>query len=86
MNDDRKQRIRTGLAQGRFGASDTFIDVSDGDEDCVHIVIVSRQFDDLSYQEKEDLLWDELTKHVSEDDQRHVTLLVGVSPEEVKAY
>ena len=61
-------------------------EAADGDEDCVHIVIVSRQFDDLSYQEKEALLWEELTKHVSEDDQRHVTLLVGVSPEEVKAY
>ena len=87
MNIDAlRRRIYDGLKRGRFGSPDDLVDVSQGDEGMVHVVVVSRKFDDMRYQDKEDLLWRELESQVDEQDRRHVTLLVGVSPEEVKAY
>ncbi|HEX6987371.1 MAG TPA: hypothetical protein VF170_18480, partial [Planctomycetaceae bacterium] len=62
--DALKKRIYDGLKQGRFGSPDDLVDVSDGDEGNVHVVVVSRKFDDMRYQEKEDLLWQELSNHV----------------------
>ena len=49
-------------------------------------MVVSRKFDDMRYQDKEDLLFAELDRRLSEEDRRRVSLVVGVSPEEVKAY
>jgi hypothetical protein len=84
--DPLKRRIYDALKGGYFDSPDDLVDVSDGTEGCAHIVIVSRKLDHMSYGDKEDLLWRELSERVSEEDQRRVTLLVGVSPEEVKAY
>ncbi len=87
MNTDAlKKRIYDGLKRGSFGAPADLIDVSDGDEGVVHVVVVSRKFDDMRFQEKDELLWQEVAKHLAREDQSRITLLVGVSPEEVKAY
>jgi len=60
-------------------------DVSDGFDDLIHIVVVSRKFDGCRMKEKEDLIWSELLKNLSKEEWGEVSLSVGASPDEVKA-
>ena len=58
---------------------------SDGPDDNIHVVIVSRKFDGRRMMEKNDLIWSVLVNNLTEDEWGKVTLWVGASPEEVKA-
>lgn len=40
-----KQKIRVALRDAYFKDPDDLVDVSDGPEDSIHVVIVSRKFD-----------------------------------------
>jgi len=61
------------------------VDVSDGPEDSVHLVVVSRKFDGQRTQERDDMVWSLLTTALSQNDWNKVSLLVGASPEDIKA-
>jgi stress-induced morphogen len=80
-----KQKVKDVLKRGRFRDIDDLVDVSNGCDDNVHVVVVSRKFDGLRMKEKEDLIWSELTQHLTQEEWEHVTLSIGVSPEELKA-
>jgi stress-induced morphogen len=80
-----KHRIHEVLKDGYFNDIDDLVDVSDGPEDSIHVVIVSRKFDGRRMKEKNDLIWSELTQHLSPEQWGAVTLSIGVSPEEIKA-
>ncbi|WP_435020960.1 hypothetical protein TA3x_002113 [Tundrisphaera sp. TA3] len=79
-----KQRIVDVLKQHYFRDPADLVDVSDGYDDNVHVVIVSRKFDGKRIKEKNDLIWDILSGHLPPDDWGHVTLSIGVSPEDLK--
>jgi hypothetical protein len=81
-----KDKIGTVLKKGYFKDPDDLVDVSDGLDDNVHLVIVSRKFDGRRMQEKEDLIWSQLIEKLSPDEWGKVSLSIGVSPEEIKAY
>jgi hypothetical protein len=86
MADERlKRRIREVLKLGYFKDPDDLVDVSDGDDDDVHLVIVSRKFDGRRMKEKNDLIWSELTQKLSPEEWGKVSLSIGTSPEEIKA-
>jgi hypothetical protein len=86
MADDAlKKRIRDVLKQGYFKDAEDLVDVSDGYDDNVHVVVVSRKFDGKRTREKEDLIRSELVKHLTADEWGKVSLSVGASPEEIKA-
>jgi hypothetical protein len=80
-----KNRIREALKQGYFKDPEDLVDVSDGYDGNVHVVIVSRKFDGRRMKEKHDLIWTELTGHLRPEEWGQVTLSIGVSPEEIKA-
>ena len=80
-----KEKIRKTLKTGFFKNPDDLVDVSDGPDDAIHLVIVSRQFDGRRMKEKNDLIWSELVKGPTPEEWGKVSLTVGASPEEIKA-
>jgi acid stress-induced BolA-like protein IbaG/YrbA len=80
-----KRKIHDVLKRGFFRDADDLVDVSDGDEDNIHVVIVSRKFDRRRTKEKEDVIWSELTNSLAPEEWGKVSLSVGASPEEIKA-
>jgi len=80
-----KQKIFEVLKKGYFKDPGDLVDVSDGPDDNVHLVIVSRKFDGRRMKEKNDLIWAELTQNLSPDEWGRISLSIGTSPEEIKA-
>ena len=80
-----KQKIRKVLKGGYFKDDDDLVDISDGPDDSIHVVIVSRKFDGFRMKEKHDLIWSELSQRLAPDEWGRVSLSIGVSPEEIKA-
>lgn len=80
-----KRRIYDVLKQGYFSDPDDLVDVSDGADDSIHVVVVSRKFDGQRLKEKHDLIWAELSQKLDSDEWGRVSLSIGVSPEELKA-
>jgi len=80
-----KDKIADALRRAYFSDAGDLVDVSDGLDDNIHVVVVSRKFDGRRFQEKNDLIWSILTTELIPDDWGKVTLSIGVSPEEIKA-
>ncbi len=80
-----KHKIQTALKSGLFRDQEDLVDVSDGSDGNIHVVVVSRKFDGRRMKEKNDLIWDELEKRLSAEEWGQISLTVGASPEEVKA-
>ncbi len=80
-----KEKIRGVLKDAYFQDPDDLVDVSDGPDDSIHVVIVSRKFDGRRMKEKNDLIWSVLSQNLSPEEWGKVSLSVGASPEEIKA-
>ncbi len=80
-----KHKVYETLKRGYFSDPDDAVDVSDGPEDSIHLVIFSRKFAGQSMKEKNDLIWDELMRRLAADEWRKVSLSIGASPEEIKS-
>ncbi len=80
-----KQKIHDSLKTAYFDDPDDSVDVSDGPEDSIHIVIVSRKFDGRRMNEKNDLIWSLLVKNLTQEEWGKVSFSIGASPEEIKA-
>lgn len=83
-DDSTKRRVEEALTKAYFGDSGDLVDVSDGDDDNIHVVVVSRKFNGHRLREKNDLIWSILTQELVPDEWCKVTLSIGVSPEEIK--
>ena len=81
---DLKQKIREVLKSGYFQDPEDLVDISDGPDDSIHVVIVSRKFDGCRMKEKHDLIWSELSRKLAPEEWGKVSLSIGVSPEELK--
>ena len=81
-----KQKIQKTLETGYFSDAKDFVDVSDGAGDFIHVVVVSRKFSGHTMIDRSDIIWDELLKHLSDEEWGHVSLLVGAIPEEVQIW
>ncbi len=73
------------LRKGHFDGPDDAVDVSDGPEDSIHLIIVSRKFDGRRLKEKNDMIWSQLMQFLAANEWGKVSLSVGASPEEIKA-
>jgi stress-induced morphogen len=80
-----KQKIHDSLKTVYFDDADDSVDVSDGPEDSIHVIIVSRKFDGRRMREKNELIWSLLVQNLSQEEWGKVSLSVGASPEEIKA-
>ena len=82
-----KREIYNVLKEGYFGDTNDFVDVSDGYDDLVHVVVVSRKFNGESTMIKRgDIIGQELLKHFPEGEWGYVSLTVGRPPEEVRLW
>lgn len=81
-----KQKIRTFLRSGPFSDAGDAVDVADGEADDIHVVVFSRKFAGLDLQERQDLIWPHLEANLSPDEWGQVTLIVGISPDQAKAF
>lgn len=52
-----KQKICGVLKDNYFDDKDDLVDVSNGPDDSIHLVIVSRKFDGRRMKDKNDLIW-----------------------------
>ena len=86
MREALKQKIQNLLKTGYFNDTKDFVDVSDGAGDFIHVVVVSRKFNGHTMGGRSDIIWDELLKHLSDEEWGHVSLLVGAIPEEVQIW
>ncbi len=86
MSDNKiKDKIYQVLKTGYFNDNNDLVDVSNGSYDYIHLVIVSRKFDSQSVKDRYELIWDELENKLTPEEWGHISLTVGISPEEVKA-
>lgn len=77
-----KQLLQEALRQ-RF-PRDT-VDISDGYQDHIHVVVVSREFDDMTEEEKQQLLWKIIDKtDLTASEKDLISLIYPVSPAEIK--
>ncbi len=61
------------------------VDISDGYQSNLHVLIVSRQFDNLTATQRQDLLWDILDESsLTREEKQALSLLMPVSPSELK--
>lgn len=84
-NEQLKKKVHDVLKTGYFADIDDAVDVSEGPEDSLHLVIFSRKFNGKYLKEKNDLIWSELMQHLNKNEWGKVSLSIGVSPEEIKA-
>lgn len=80
-----KDRIRDELRSAYFNRPDDLVDVSDGDADNIHVVVVSRQLGGMRSRDKVDLIWSVLTQHTPPDQWGRISLVTATSPEDLKA-
>ena len=52
-----KRKIRKTLKETYFKDPQDLVDVSDGPDDSIHVVVVSRKFDGRRMKEKNDMIW-----------------------------
>ena len=81
-----KQKIQKTLKTSYFSDAKDFVDVSDGAADLIHVVVVSRKFNGYSMGDRIDIIWDELLKHLSDEEWGYVSLLIGATPEDVQIW
>lgn len=78
-----KKKIEDILRQ-EFNENST-IDVSDGYQDNIHIIVVSGKFSGKSEREKQDMLWSMIeNSELSDLDKNKISLIIPYSPEELK--
>jgi hypothetical protein len=73
-----------GILKPKF--EEGMVDVSlSGIRDNIHIVVMSRQFDDMLEKEKQELLWSIIDQSdLNEEEKLRISLIVPLSPDEVK--
>jgi stress-induced morphogen len=83
-NGELKHKIHDALKQRYFDGRDDLVDVSDGPTDSLHLVVVSRKFDNHPYMDRINLVWDLLERNLAPEECEKVTLTVAKSPEDIK--
>ncbi len=80
---DLKEKIEVALKHGTFRDPHDLVDVTDGPADDIHVVVVSRKFDDLPTDRRE-LIWSDLMTKLKPEEWGKVTLSIAVSPQQLK--
>lgn len=69
----------------KAGFPDDTVDISDGFEDNIHVVVVSRRFDPLSEKQKQNVLWRIIDRtNLSKSEKLLISLVYPVSIAEIK--
>lgn len=80
---DQVKRILVEALRERF-PNDT-VDVSDGYKDNIHVMVVSRKFDQMTERQKQDYLWSLIdSSQLKDREKRLISLVYPLSPAEIK--
>lgn len=61
------------------------VDVSDGYKENIHIMVVSRRFDEMTERAKQELMWDIIDRtDIPKSDKLRISLVLPLSPAEIK--
>ena len=61
------------------------VDVTDGYQDNIHVMVVSRRFDTMKEREKQELLWGLIDNAgLDESEKMLISLILPVSPDELR--
>jgi len=61
------------------------VDLSDGYKNNIHVLVVSRSFDDMSEKDKQDILWGVIdATDLTDAEKALISLVYPVSPAEIK--
>jgi len=61
------------------------VDISDGYKDNIHVMVVSREFDEMGEREKQELMWEIIdSTELAENEKTLISLVYPVSPAEIK--
>ncbi len=72
------------LLRNEFNENST-VDVSDGYQDNIHIVVVSHKFSGKTENEKQDMLWRLIESgDISDLEKNKISLIIPYGPEELK--
>lgn len=82
---DLKIKIRNGLKKHYFKASDDYVDVSDAPEGGIHVVVITHKFEGMRQKQRIDLVSLVLDKFLAKGEDAQITMVMGLSPEELKA-
>lgn len=73
------------ILRAQFPQPGETVDVSDGSGDNIHVVVVSRQFDNMREKSKQDLLWGTIDRSVLNDaDKVKISMILPYSPDDLK--
>ena len=56
------------------------VDISDGYQDRIHIIVVSRKFDEMTDKDATEYLWSLIQNAIEEDEQTLISLIIPYSP------
>lgn len=62
---------------------DAYVDVSDGYQGRLHVILVSREFDDMPERERQSILHG-IARETMGDEAQRLSLLLAYSPDELK--
>lgn len=80
-----KARIRQILREGYFSDQDQDrIEILDGVDDMVHVIVISQKLSGQGMREKQDLIMSDLINSLASGEWERVSLAVGASPDEVE--
>lgn len=61
------------------------VDVSDGYQENIHVLVVSRQFDGLSHEHRQDLIWNVIdSTNLNDHEKQLISLTIAFSPSDLK--
>jgi hypothetical protein len=80
---DEVKRILTPAFREEF--PDDTVDISDGYQDNIHVLVVSRKFDELTEAQKQDMLWGIIDRtDLTDAEKSLISLVMPVSPAEIR--
>lgn len=82
--DKLKEKIYRVLREGYFSEENDYVDVSNGYEDFIHIVVVSPKFNGCNLKIRDDLIWNEIVNSLTDDEWGTISLLIASTPDEVR--
>lgn len=77
-----KKKIRDVLKSVYFTDKSDVVEVSDGEVDDLHLLVVSRKFKGLGPAKRIDMVWNALEEGLSQDDWGKITITFARTPDE----
>ena len=73
------------ILRAQFPQQGETVDVSDGSGDNIHVIVVSRTFDNMREKSKQELLWGAIDKsNLTDAEKVKISMILPYSPDDLK--